>query len=403
MESKLDIQKTTSGKRTELKLRGRLDANWSGHLDDTIQSLIRDGLYELVLDMRDVVYMSSAGIRILVKQFKNLNQIGGSLTLSGMSEPVAQVIEMVGMTELMQGTAVPEETPTEPSSDETILAGYRFSTMSRGTAKMILSVHGEPDRKGYTLKDNRLLKVDGDVFALGLGAMGSGFEDCSSRYGEFLAFGESVAYMPTDQSPVPDYTLSTGQYVAEINALFAIIAKGEFAGCIVFEPAEPAPSIPFHALLESLFELTGYRKMVILLAAESDGLIGMRIRKSPVNDPSVLELPGLRDNLFFTTEPAYPRMLTLSFGYFENEPGIETHTFVRPIKTGSPISGHLHAAVFPYQPMKKTNPDYREIIRSLFSSSEVQDILHLLNDTREINGLGDSRFKNGTCWIGPIA
>lgn len=406
MEGSLDIQKSVSGKNTLLTLSGRLDANWAGQLADTVNALTREGIYDVSLDLTNVVYLSSAGIRVLVMQYKNLDRLGGSLTLAALSDPVRDVLQMVGMTEMMSKKPEKAKAPDAPVSPGTVSDGFQFMRESTGSDTMSLKVHGDPEisnKKVYSDKDNLVIKADGTCFALGLGAIGTGFDDCKSRYGEFLALGDAVTYMPADQSSIPDYAIASGQYVPSINALFSIQVTGEFTDRVIFEPAAGTTSIPLHKLIDALFSLTGYTKLALLMTAESDGLIGMRLRKSPVTDPSLLELPGLRDNLFFTTEPAYPKMLTVSFGYFEKISGPGASAWVRPMQSGSSVAGHLHSAVFPYQPLKKSEPDYHEIIRSLFGDSEVIDILHLLNDTREINGLGDSRFKNGICWIGRIA
>jgi hypothetical protein len=37
------------------------------------------------------------------------------------------------------------------------------------------------------------------------------------------------------------------------------------------------------------------------------------------------------------------------------------------------------------------------------ASDRAQTLLHLLNDDREFEGLGQSEFMRGACWIGPIA
>ena len=404
MESKLDIQKTVSGKKSVLAISGRLDANSTGQLDDTINALIREGIYDVELDLGKVVYLSSLGIRVLVGQFKNLSKIGGSLTLPVMSDPVKEVLKMVGMADMFQQKPRIVKAAEPVAQIGKIEEGFRFEREITSQMKMLLTVHGEPEmagRSGYSSSDNLPITGDKKTFALGLGAIGTSFDDCKSRYGEFLALGEAITYMPADQSAIPDYSLSSGQYIPEINALFSIKAQGEFGDRIIFEPAAGSLSITLHTLVDVLFRITGYGKFALLMAAESDGLIGMRLRKSPVNASSLLELPGLADNLFFTTEPAYSRMLTVSFGYFEKGNTVPVK-WLRPLDNGSDTAGHIHTAVFPYQPMRKTKPDYNEIIRSLFGTSEVRDILHLLNDTREINGLGDSRFKNGICWIGQI-
>jgi len=46
--------------------------------------------------------------------------------------------------------------------------------------------------------------------------------------------------------------------------------------------------------------------------------------------------------------------------------------------------------------------DVATTVTTLFNEEQLQGILHLLNDHREINGTGESEFFRGACWIGPI-
>ena len=97
MENKLDIRKDSPGREQRIFLEGRLDANWAGHLDDYLNSLVREGSYHILLNMAGVQYLSSAGIRILVGQYKKIKKIGGSFVLEALSISVSEVLDMVGM------------------------------------------------------------------------------------------------------------------------------------------------------------------------------------------------------------------------------------------------------------------------------------------------------------------
>jgi len=101
----------------------------------------------------------------------------------------------------------------------------------------------------------------------------------------------------------------------------------------------------------------------------------------------------------FTTEYAHQKMLVIAIGYFSDRQTEDDKRFLRPFKTGSSCSGHIHAAVFPYIPLKKTGIGMNETIDSLFETAELTDILHLANDTREIAGLGESQLVHGFCWV----
>jgi anti-anti-sigma factor len=51
--------------------------------------------------MSAIEYLSSAGIRSLVTQYRNLNTINGYLIVSSMSKNVKQVLDMVGMSVML--------------------------------------------------------------------------------------------------------------------------------------------------------------------------------------------------------------------------------------------------------------------------------------------------------------
>ncbi|MCK5821265.1 MAG: STAS domain-containing protein [Bacteroidales bacterium] len=405
MENKLEIQKTISGKTARLELKGRLDANWAGHLDDYVNTLIREGIYEVKVILDNVDYLSSAGIRILVMQYKNLDKIGGSFYLSSVSDSVRNVLEMVGLADLLiHKTALVKEAPKHVPGIEGY--GYRFiNSELQNSDPMTVWVNGDPDKvktASYQAADSQRINFDGQKFALGLGAIGKNFEDCKNRYGEFIGLGEAIAYLPTDNASIPDYAVMSGKFIPAIESLFSIQVEGAFSDAITFEPTESEQSIQLNHIVSQLAKITGHSKFAMLMIAESQGLIGMSLRKSPVNNKLMMEFPAIRDSIYYTTEPIHHRMLTVSFGYFDSDPDHELQKALRPIAAGARLQGHLHTAIFPYQPLRKDEISYENILLSLFGSSEVQDILHLLNDTREINGLGDSHFKNGTCWIGRI-
>lgn len=55
----------------ELRLVGRLDASWAGFVLTAIEDEVRGGHHHIELDMALVDYLSSAGIRVVVKFFVN--------------------------------------------------------------------------------------------------------------------------------------------------------------------------------------------------------------------------------------------------------------------------------------------------------------------------------------------
>jgi hypothetical protein len=75
---------------------------------------------------------------------------------------------------------------------------------------------------------------------------------------------------------------------------------------------------------------------------------------------------------------------------------------LRPLGKGTQATGHFHAAAFHYRPIRKHERDLRTTVRTLFESTALQGVLHLLADGREPEGAGESELMRGTCWVAPI-
>ncbi len=406
MENKLNIRKDPPGDEQRIYLEGRLDANWAGHLDDYLNGLVREGAHRIIMNMSGVQYMSSAGIRTLVIQYRKIKQIGGLFLLEELSPGVAEVLEMVGMTVMF--TQAEFETPVKIKQELNSLeiAHYRFEAEVLSEQPMTLLLTGDPDltlNSGFTADESHKIKFNIKQYGLGIGAIGDGFEDCKSRYGEFLAFGEALVYKPSDGSKIPDYMVKTGKLEPEINALCTLQAEGDFSCRITFEPLEINSSISLTDLVSGFTKATGIEQFVFLVIAESDGLVGASLNTPPVNGKPLFEFPDIRENIHFTTEPAYLKMLTVSLGFYSTDPSEQFRKFLRPEKPGSPAFIHTHTAVFPFQSLPKNEKSAGRLISHLFEGGQVMDVLHLINDSREIAGIGESTFKQGVAWIGKLS
>lgn len=403
MEHKLEIRKETSGKEERVFLDGRLDATWAGHLDDYLDGLVREGNYRILLNMNGVHYLSSAGIRILISQYKKIKKIGGLFILEALSNPVSEVLEMVGMRNMLtEEMPVVVEAESKNSGFLEHLQ-YRFENKVLADTPMKIHLTGNPGlavKSAYTEKDNHKIKFSDNHLGLGIGAIGDGFDDCKNRFGEFLALGDALVYKPSDGSRLPDYAVKSGKLEPEINALYALQAEGEFSNRLIFEPLTSGQSISLGELAEGFGKASGLEKFVFLMIAESSGLVGVSLNVPPVGGNPLFEFPGIRENINFTTEPAHYRMLTVSLGFYAINPDKSMKPFLRQLKPGSPAFIHTHTAVFPFQALSRNEASASELVMHLFENSIVQDVLHLINDSREIAGIGESSFKQGMAWIG---
>lgn len=404
----LEINRENRGEEVALRCIGRLDANWAGHLNDYIDSLVREGHYQISLDLTGIEYLSSAGIRSLITQYKNLKAINGCFYIELMSEIVDEVLNMVGMADMLsQPPEISIATKgKEEIQDQIEKFGFKFSFSALSPeGKTNVGFYGQSElvlQSGFKASDAALVKSAENHFALGLGAIGNSFDECKNRFGEYVIFGKNIAYLPADGSRKPDYMVSNGQLVASLTELYGIHFEGNFTHLLRFESKEPKATIKVSQLLKGIQERTKYTRFALVMVAESGGLIATSLNTSPVEGKKIFSFPEIKETVNFTTELAHNKMLTLSVGYISTDANNDDEKFIRPIQPDTEIQGHIHTTVFPYLPLKRTDIDLNEIIEYLFNDSELIDVVHLTNDTREIVGLGESQFVQGFCWIVPV-
>ena len=82
-----------------LHISGRLDTTTAPELEAAVNTLPGD-VKELTLDMAEVTYISSAGLRVLLGAQKKMNRIG-SMKLTGVCEAVMDVLEITGFADIL--------------------------------------------------------------------------------------------------------------------------------------------------------------------------------------------------------------------------------------------------------------------------------------------------------------
>ncbi|MBL8118628.1 MAG: STAS domain-containing protein [Anaerolineae bacterium] len=84
-----------------VEVSGRIDSTNANELGEGLNSVINEGRLQLVLDLANVDYMSSAGLRELVSALKKVRG-KGDLRLAQPSERVREVLEMAGLDTIFQ-------------------------------------------------------------------------------------------------------------------------------------------------------------------------------------------------------------------------------------------------------------------------------------------------------------
>src|SRR5215468_6715304 len=107
----MEITQQSREDRLELRLKGRFDANWADHVGHAIESAIRAGQHHIDLDLAQVDYVSSAGIRVLVKYFKQLSSVRGVLRVVRPTDAVLSVLQLSGIAAMLVASPQPAPGP----------------------------------------------------------------------------------------------------------------------------------------------------------------------------------------------------------------------------------------------------------------------------------------------------
>ena len=83
-----------------LRLLGRLDSNTSPDFEKKVFEVIEDGTTRLVVDFEDLDYISSAGLRVVLKAAKSVKRSDGKIVLCSMKDYIKEVFEIAGFVSL---------------------------------------------------------------------------------------------------------------------------------------------------------------------------------------------------------------------------------------------------------------------------------------------------------------
>ena len=78
-----------------IKVGGYIDTTTSAELERSLESLLRSGSYNIIVDLGEVDYISSAGWGIFISEIKGIREKGGDLKLVRMIPEVYEVFELL--------------------------------------------------------------------------------------------------------------------------------------------------------------------------------------------------------------------------------------------------------------------------------------------------------------------
>ena len=95
----MTIEKKINNDAVTLIVSGRLDTQTAPELENVLDDSIA-GLKDLTFDMTNLEYVSSAGLRVILKAQKTMN-VQGSMKLIGVNDSIMEVFDITGFLDIL--------------------------------------------------------------------------------------------------------------------------------------------------------------------------------------------------------------------------------------------------------------------------------------------------------------
>jgi anti-sigma B factor antagonist len=409
----MKIEAARDGGSAVLQLEGRLDREWAEHLSDTLEDLLQDGVRSLSIDFSGVTYVSSAATKVLTRWQQELALLRGEVQLISLPPVAREVFEIAGW---------------DSTFGSASRSGPRSGEMRRSYwhTRADIAANGDFELSACTPAGTLTCRVIGDsaqitrgpigpdhcqtvsfpdsAFGLGIGAIGGDYDECRERLGELIGVAGGLAYFPSDGARMADYLVSGGPRSPRALLASGLVCEGGFSQLVRFSVRQEAEAVPISEVAAIALEATGGAPAGFVVAGETVGLCGARLRRSPAKGESALQfdVPAVRDWLWFAPERTHAVTTSLIAGVVARKREGQLAEHLRPLTPMNDLFGHIHAAVFSYHPLPKRTVELTALLRGLFANHQLRDVLHLVWDDRTEGAIGESALLRGVGWIAPI-
>ena len=97
----METTKRKEGNATVLSVKGRMDAVSSPEFENEMEGLIAEGEIAFIIDLGELDYISSAGLRGILATIKKLKAKEGQLLLAQLKDVVKEVFEISGFSAII--------------------------------------------------------------------------------------------------------------------------------------------------------------------------------------------------------------------------------------------------------------------------------------------------------------
>lgn len=97
----MKVTKEKRGNTLNVAISGSLDIKTAPQLKEALEGCL-DGVKEVIFDLGETEYTSSAGLRVLLRTFQIMNEKEGRMVLKNVNKDFYDILKLAGFTEFLE-------------------------------------------------------------------------------------------------------------------------------------------------------------------------------------------------------------------------------------------------------------------------------------------------------------
>ncbi len=92
----MEVAEEKKGNINIFKISGRLDSKTSRNFEEVIVKASKRGINKMIFDFKELEYISSAGLNVILKTTRRLKQENGNLVVCSLQDYIKEIFEIAG-------------------------------------------------------------------------------------------------------------------------------------------------------------------------------------------------------------------------------------------------------------------------------------------------------------------
>ncbi len=389
----IEINEESIGIYKKVNLAGRIDGLTSNDINKYLTNLIESGNRNIILDFREVNYLSSIGLRILLVNQQKLKSVGGDLGIYGLTPQIIDIFKMSGFlkifTILETLNEVKIDDDAKPTTSKTQIENEfgKFEHINLKEQKSKVELIGDftkTENSSFDENDLKIIDAKNTGLSIGFGAIGNEWEMLKSYFGESLTIGNSLFYYPAVKKPAVDFmNYSEDFHELKYGFLHNIQAKGNYSDYISFE--SNSNPIEIQSLLSQISEILKLDYFAFAVIAESKGIRGMNLRKIPItenrptNNKSIFDNDNFADWVNFPVELQDFNCIIAGAGFYLSQKSERSQKQLTIF--GKESNFHFHSVIFEKSLLGFNVDNFNEDFNKILNELAPTKVQHLLTNS----------------------